>query len=168
MPVDLAAAQEFVLANARLLDRHRLAVLLGGASSDPVFTALVAYRNRDGGFGHALEPDVRGPESEPASTLHALEVLAEVGRLADPMTGSAIEWLSTVAEPDGGMRRSSCRLRPAIRGRPGCSRRRVARTSPSLSPPCSRPPVRPTRGWPAPSTGVGIGWPVRRSSPGTG
>ena len=44
-----------------------------------VLATLRAYRNRDGGFGHALEPDVRAPESEPASTLHGLEVLGEIG-----------------------------------------------------------------------------------------
>lgn len=48
-----------VLANARLLDRHRLAVLLHGAPVAPVLDALRAYRNPDGGFGHALEPESR-------------------------------------------------------------------------------------------------------------
>lgn len=101
MPVDVAAAERFVLANARLLDRHRLAVLIHGASPAPVLAALRAYRNPDGGFGHALEPDVRGPESEPASTLHALEVLAEVGALDDPMAADAAAWSGKIAGPEG-------------------------------------------------------------------
>src|SRR5437588_499975 len=74
MPVDVDSAERFMLATARLLDRHRLAVVLHGAPVTPVLDALRAYRNPDGGFGHALEPDVRAPESEPAATLHALEV----------------------------------------------------------------------------------------------
>ncbi|MDQ6807191.1 MAG: hypothetical protein M3065_20070, partial [Actinomycetota bacterium] len=74
MPIDITASERFIHANARLLDRHRLAVLLNDVSAAPVLDALRAYRNPDGGFGHALEPDVRAPESEPASTLHALEV----------------------------------------------------------------------------------------------
>jgi hypothetical protein len=73
MPVDIDAAERFVLANARLLDRHRLAVLVHGAPLEPVLDALRAYRNPDGGFGHALDPDIRAPESEPASTLHDLD-----------------------------------------------------------------------------------------------
>ncbi len=101
--VDVDAAERFVLANARLLDRHRLAVLLHGAPVDPVLAALRAYRNADGGFGHALEPDIRTPESEPSATLHALEVLAEVGALDDPMVSDAAAWIATVAEPDGGV-----------------------------------------------------------------
>ena len=103
MPADIDAAERFVLANARLLDRHRLAVLLHGASVAPVLDALRAYRNPDGGFGHALEPDVRAPESEPAATLHALDVLAGIGALGDPMVAGAAAWVAGIAEPDGGV-----------------------------------------------------------------
>jgi len=103
MPVDIATAERFVASTARLLDRHRLAVLLRGAPVAPVIDALRAYRNPDGGFGHALEPDLRGPESEPAATLHALEVLAEVGMLDHPMVNDAAAWIATIAEPDGGV-----------------------------------------------------------------
>jgi hypothetical protein len=103
MPVDVDAGERFVLANARLLDRHRLAVLLHGAPVAPVLDGLRAYRNSDGGFGHALEPDIRSPTSEPSATLHALVVLARVGALEDPMVGEAAAWVATVAEPDGGV-----------------------------------------------------------------
>jgi hypothetical protein len=103
MPIDLDAAERFVLANARLLDRHRLAVLLHGAPAAPVLATLRAYRNPDGGFGHALEPDVRAPESEPASTLHALEVLLGVGAVEDPMVAGAARWIAAVAADDGGV-----------------------------------------------------------------
>ena len=103
MPVDVGAAERFVFANARVLERHRLAVLLSGGEVAPVLEALRAYRNPDGGFGHALEPDVRAPESEPASTLSALEVLAEVGALDDPMVEGAGAWIGTIADRDGGM-----------------------------------------------------------------
>ena len=103
MPVDIAAAERFVLANARLLDRHRTALVLHDAPAEPVLAALRAYRNPDGGFGHGLEPDVRAPESEPSATLHALEMLHELSRLDDPMVADAAAWVATVAEPDGGV-----------------------------------------------------------------
>ena len=103
MPIDVDAAEQFILANARLLDRHRTAWLLHGASPAPILAALRAYRNPDGGFGHALEPDVRAPQSEPASTLHGLEVLAEIGALDDPMVTDAVAWIGRIAEPDGGV-----------------------------------------------------------------
>jgi hypothetical protein len=103
MPIDVDAAEQFMLANARLLERHRLAVLLHQDTAAPVLAALRAYRNPDGGFGHALEPDVRGPKSEPASTLQALEVLIEVGALDDPLLSDAAAWIGTIADPDGGV-----------------------------------------------------------------
>jgi hypothetical protein len=103
MSVDTIAAERFVLANARLLDRHRFAAMVEGAPVEPVLSSLRGYLNPDGGFGHALEPDVRAPESEPSATLAALEVLDEVGRLDDPMVADISDWLSSIAESDGGV-----------------------------------------------------------------
>lgn len=103
MPIDLHAAEQFVFATARLLDRHRLAVLLHDAAVAPVLAALRAYRNPDGGFGHALEPDVRAPESEPVSTAHALDVLVELDAAEDPMVADAAAWTASIADPDGGV-----------------------------------------------------------------
>jgi hypothetical protein len=101
MSIDLAASEQFVFANARLLDRHRLAVLLHSAPVEPVLETLRAYRNSDGGFGHALEPDVRGPLSEVAAAVHVLEVLAEVGALGDPMAADVAAWCAIIARADG-------------------------------------------------------------------
>jgi hypothetical protein len=103
MPIDIEAAERFVLANARLLDRHRHAVLLHDHDTAPVLGALRAYRNPDGGFGHALEPDIRDPESQPAATVHALDVLAEANALDDPMVAEAAAWAGRIAAPDGGV-----------------------------------------------------------------
>ncbi len=79
-----------------------MAVVLHDAPRAPVLTALAAYRNSDGGYGHALEPDVRGPYSETTSTLHALEVLDELDALGHPLADVAT-WVAGVAEPDGGV-----------------------------------------------------------------
>jgi hypothetical protein len=102
MSIDTPAAERFVYSTARLLDRHRAAVLLHDAPTAPVLTALRAYRNADGGYGHALEPDVRGPDSETTAALHALEVLAEVDALSDPLADVSA-WVAAVAEQDGGV-----------------------------------------------------------------
>lgn len=101
MPIDLAAAERFIFESARLLDRHRAAVLLHDSPIEPVLAALRAYRNPDGGFGHGLEPDVRGPFSEPVSTLDALEVLLEIGARDDAMIDDAVAWLASIAFGDG-------------------------------------------------------------------
>jgi len=52
MPIDINAAERFVHADARLLDRHGLAALLHGAPVAPVLDALRAYRNPDGQREH--------------------------------------------------------------------------------------------------------------------
>lgn len=103
MSVDLEAAIRFLEANARLLERRRMQRLLLSGSGAAVRTALLAYANDDGGFGSALEPDVRGPHSEPTAALHALEVFAELDALDDPAVGELAEWVAGVAEPDGGV-----------------------------------------------------------------
>ncbi len=101
--IDLTAAEQFVYANARLIDRHRLAVLLHDAPADQVVDTLRAYRTDDGGFGHALEPDVRCPGSQPSAVLHALDVLAGVDALDDPLVDEIGDWLTTITNPDGGI-----------------------------------------------------------------
>ena len=82
MPIDHAAAENFIWSAARLVDRHRYGLLFDGGPAEPVIDALRGYRNPDGGFGHALEPDLRGPASQPAPTLYALEILNEAGAAA--------------------------------------------------------------------------------------
>lgn len=102
MSIDVAAAEAFIYSSARLLDRHRTAVLLHGAPVEPVELALSAYRNADGGYGHALEPDARGPASETTAALHALEVLEEINRL-DTGIRDVADWVAGVAGPEGGV-----------------------------------------------------------------
>jgi hypothetical protein len=102
MAADVPVAERFIFTSARLLDRHRAAVLLHDESTGPALAALAAYRNSDGGYGHALEPDARGPDSETTATLHALEVLEELGALDSPLADVSA-WVASVAEPDGGV-----------------------------------------------------------------
>ena len=103
MPIDHTAAENFIWSAARLVDRHRYALLFKGGSAEPVIDALRGYGNHDGGFGHALEPDLRSPESQPAATLYALEVLNEAGAADGDLARAARAWISLVAAPDGGI-----------------------------------------------------------------
>jgi len=102
---DVDAARRFLLDDARLLERHRFAVLFEGAPARRVLDALRPYRTEDGGWGHALEPDLRGPDSQVSAAMSALEVLAELGPDADPevvrLAGETADWLAGVALPDG-------------------------------------------------------------------
>jgi hypothetical protein len=103
MSFDLDAAKTFIYAHARLLERHRLAYLLGEAGPEPVVTVLRAYRNADGGFGNAIEPDMRAPVSQPVGAHTAMEILHEVGVHDDALIDGAADWLTTVTRADGGV-----------------------------------------------------------------
>jgi len=99
----LDAAAGFVWRTARLLDRHRFAHLFLDGDRAPVLAALAAYQNPDGGFGNALEPDLRGPASQPEPVEVAFGVLDEVDAMDHPMVAAACDWLVTATTPDGGV-----------------------------------------------------------------
>jgi hypothetical protein len=101
--IDITAATRFVTTHARLLDRHRLRLLLGEPAGPAVLRAVDAYRNDDGGYGWGLEPDFRAPESQPAGALHAFEAFAEVAPLRTDRAVELCDWLASVSFPDGGM-----------------------------------------------------------------
>jgi hypothetical protein len=100
--IDITAAAGFMDTHARLLDRRRFDALVDGAPPDGLLAALAAYRNPDGGFGWALEPDLRAPGSQPAGALHAFETLADAA-VVSPMAADLCDWLDSVTLPDGGL-----------------------------------------------------------------
>jgi hypothetical protein len=99
---DYDAAAVFIAANARVIDQRRLERLFGGGSAGPVRDAVAAYRNDDGGFGHALEPDWRAPGSQPAATEMALRIMHEADAWDDGLVRGACDWLASVAPAEGG------------------------------------------------------------------
>jgi hypothetical protein len=65
--------------------------------------ALRPYQNDDGGFDEALEPDFRGPVSQPATVDQAFRVLNELSGFHDPMACRACDYLATISLRDGGL-----------------------------------------------------------------
>jgi hypothetical protein len=86
---DLSKATDFLWRTARLLERRRFAYLFLDGEQQAVLEALRPYQNPDGGFGNGLEPDVRGPVSQPVPTWTALCILDEAGAFADPIVTRA-------------------------------------------------------------------------------
>jgi hypothetical protein len=99
---DFSAAVVFIAANARVLDRRRFQRLFEDGPVAPVRDAVAAYRNDDGGFGHALEPDCRAPGSQPAAAEMALRILDETDAWDEDLVRAACDWLVAVAPAEGG------------------------------------------------------------------
>jgi hypothetical protein len=113
----LERAADFIWRHARLLDRQRFAFHFQDAPGAPVVATLRAYQNADGGFGNALEPDKRCPDSQPVDVETALRVLDEVGDEAlwrDRLINRTIEFLEGITTPEGGIPW----VLPTVRGYP--------------------------------------------------
>ncbi|MFC4334734.1 hypothetical protein [Salininema proteolyticum] len=96
-------AERYLALNARLIDRLRFARLFHGGPSRPILEVLHGYQNPDGGFGNAIEPDLRGSASQPVPAWAAFQVLDEIDAFDDPCVADACDWLEATSNPDGGV-----------------------------------------------------------------
>lgn len=101
--MNLERAHEFLWTHARLLERRIFEYSFQEGSAEAVEQALDAYRNADGGFGQALEPDCRTPHSQPEEMRWALAVLDATGRLDEERARCCADWLASVSTPEGGV-----------------------------------------------------------------
>ncbi|MEW2304030.1 hypothetical protein AB0958_29365 [Streptomyces sp. NPDC006655] len=99
----LFRAEQFIWLTARVLEQRLFSYHFLNGGPDPVETALDAYRNEDGGYGHALEPDLRGPVSQPLHTAHALRVLDAIGRCGGQRVERVCRYLTSVSTADGAL-----------------------------------------------------------------
>ncbi|MFF7731245.1 hypothetical protein [Streptomyces sp. NPDC008001] len=107
-------AEQFIWLTARVLEQRRFAFHFLDGGPDAVEAALTAYLGEDGGYGFALEPDLRGPVSQPLHTVYALRVLDEIGRCGDRRMERVCRYLTAVSTPDGALPA----LHPSLRGYP--------------------------------------------------
>ena len=103
MSVDLSAAADFLAGSARVLDRRRFELLFDGGDPAAVLAAVDGYRNRDGGYGRGLEPDLRSRTSQPGGALHAFEVFADLVPVRTARAAELCDWLASVSLPDRGL-----------------------------------------------------------------
>ncbi|MDS1269337.1 prenyltransferase [Lipingzhangella sp. LS1_29] len=99
----LYGAHHFMQREARLLDRHRFAYHLESGPVAPVRAALEPYRNVDGGYGNALDPDLRGHGSQPKCTELALRIQDELGEIPRDSASHIATYLVSISRPDGGV-----------------------------------------------------------------
>lgn len=97
----LVRAKEFIYNYARLLDRKRYEYHFEGGSSQEVIDVLRTYQNQDGGFGNALEPDIRCPQSQPVPTEMALSIMDEVNHFDPVMIQDIAKYLQSISLEQG-------------------------------------------------------------------
>lgn len=77
--VNFDRASEFLQKNARPLEKALFEFHFSGeGSTEKVIFELAKFQNEDGGFGRALEPDLRATHSSALASSFALPILAEV------------------------------------------------------------------------------------------
>lgn len=87
-------AVQFLKEQARPLEKALYAFEFEGGAAEDVIKALSAYQNADGGFGNALEPDVRTAASSALATTVALQHLSRVKAAShSPLVKGAIRYL---------------------------------------------------------------------------
>ena len=99
---DIDAAEQFIAAHGRVIERRRFERLMRDGQGQQVRDAVAAYRNPDGGFGQALEPDGRAPGSQPLAVDQALRILHEADAWSGEMAAAACDWLQATAPAEGG------------------------------------------------------------------
>jgi len=97
----LAKARTFIFTNARLLERRIYEVHFENAPPDCVGQVVRAYQNPDGGLGHALEPDVRYPKSQPLFVAQGLSALEQAGYRDIEFAASLCGYLESVSGCNG-------------------------------------------------------------------
>lgn len=87
-------ACSFIQQQGRPLERALYAYHFAGGSPEPVLAALASFQNPDGGFGRALEPDFRLPDSSAIATTVGLQILRAVQVPTDhPLVRRAMRYL---------------------------------------------------------------------------
>jgi hypothetical protein len=98
-------AGEFFARHGREIDRARFRFHFAGGTQEEVLDALGRYQNEDGGFGHALEPDITAPASNPFATEWALLVCLQAGVPREhPLLARTVGYLEASQYEDGSWR----------------------------------------------------------------
>ena len=96
----LAAARDYLLYAVRPLEAARYRYHFGGGDAGEVMAALAPFRAEGGGYGRALEPDLRTPAASALATSVALQVAEEAGAPAShPVVSGAIDYLLATYDP---------------------------------------------------------------------
>ncbi len=93
-PDGFRRAVTYMKTHARPLEQALYCYHFEEGSEEAVIAELIRFRNTDGGFGHALEPDVRVPSSSALATGIVLRIIAQLDcPEGDELVASTIDFL---------------------------------------------------------------------------
>lgn len=101
--MDFDKAANFIWENGRLLERRIFEYVFHGGSKNNVLHAIKAYQNDDGGFGHALEPDLRTPDSQPLFVEFALRALYDCNIKDAELAGEVCDYVARHTDLEKGI-----------------------------------------------------------------
>lgn len=101
MAVDLKKARDFVYSSGALWERALFGFLFEDRPLPQLHQALLAHKNADGGWGHALEHDVRTPDSNPIALEFLLTAQCITGFPLGNLLDGTATWLEANRNDDG-------------------------------------------------------------------
>lgn len=88
------ATRQYLFDSGRPLDQARFRFFFENGDAADVVSQLTRFQNPDGGFGHALEPDLRTPASSAIATATGLAILRSISApSAEPVVPRVIDYL---------------------------------------------------------------------------
>jgi hypothetical protein len=96
--------KKWIKDNARPLEVSILNYHFNDGHIEDIISELKKYQNKDGGFGHGLEPDFRNPESTPMASIYAGDILYRLNLQADhPMIVELVNYFLNTPYKNGWM-----------------------------------------------------------------
>lgn len=103
MAVSTKKARDFVYSNGTLWERALFSYLFETGPIDHVHNCLLCYKNRDGGWGHGLEPDIKYPGSHPLALEFLLNIFRDIGISIGGLLAGTVQWVEQNRNPDGSL-----------------------------------------------------------------
>lgn len=103
MTVNFKAARDFVYQNGTLWERSLFAYLFQNGDVSRLHHHLKGYQNTDGGYGNAMEHDIRCPNSHPLALEYLLGVLDQYRIPLGDLLDNVPEWLEGHQNEDGSL-----------------------------------------------------------------
>ena len=99
--INLEKTSLYLKNNARPVDYALFEYHFQSGSPEKVLDEIAAFQNEDGGFGKALEPDLRLPKSTPLATCMAFQIIKEIdANETNEVVKRALEYLVNTCDPD--------------------------------------------------------------------